>query len=160
MVTAQAAETGLGGLTASNWNSSMLTGKVRHTMGLLDNLGAMAGEHSGVASELMNVMQQHPGGLGSILSNFKQNGMGDHVDSWQQPGTPNQPISPDQAQQGLGSGVIDTIAQRTGMSPTMVKGAAAVLLPMIVAHFAEHGAVNQQGSGMAGAAQSFLSKLL
>lgn len=136
-------------------------------MGLLDSLtssiaggGATTEQHASVATELINSVQQHPGGLAGILDNFKQNGMGGHVDSWQQPDTPNQPISPDQAQSGLGSGVIDSIAQRTGLSPTVVKGAAAVLLPMIVAHFAEHGAVNQQGSGLSGVAQSFLGKLL
>ncbi len=139
-------------------------------MGLLDSLSSMVGggasggvspeQHASVATELLNAVQQHPGGISGMLNSFKQNGMADHVDSWQQPGTPNQPISPDQAQQGLGSGVVDNIAQRTGLSPMVVKGAAAVLLPMIVAHFAEHGALNQQGGGMAGLAQSFLGKLL
>ena len=133
-------------------------------MGLLDSLTSMSGisgeQHATVATELVNAVQQHPGGLSGILNSFKQNGMGQTVQSWQQPDQPNQPISPDQAQQGLGSGLVDTIAQRTGLSPTVVKGAAAVLLPMMVAHFSEHGAVNQQGSGMSGVAQGFLSKLL
>ena len=137
-------------------------------MGLLDSLQSMVGggaaasteQHASVATELVNAVQNHPGGLSGMLDNFKQNGMAEHVDSWQQNGQPNQPISPDQAQQGLGSGVIDSIAQRTGLSPTMVKGAAAVILPMMVAHFAQHGAVDQQGSGFAGVAQGFLGKLL
>ena len=133
-------------------------------MGLLDNLQSMAGglsgdQHASVATELMNAVQQHPGGLGGILQNFKQNGMADHVNSWQQPDQPNQQITPDQAQQGLGSGLIDTIAQRTGLSPTMVKGAAAVILPMMVAHFTEHGGVNQSGSSLGSLASGFLSKL-
>jgi uncharacterized protein YidB (DUF937 family) len=134
-------------------------------MGLLDNIESMAGggssgDHASVASELMNAMQQHPGGLSGILHNFQQSGMSDHVNSWQQPNQPNQPITPDQAQQGLGSGVIDSIAQRTGLSPTMVKGAAAVILPMMIAHFAENGGVHQQPSALGGLASGFLSKLL
>lgn len=136
-------------------------------MGLLDSLtsmvgggGASAGDHASVATELMNAVQQHPGGLSSILQNFQQNGMGDHVNSWQQPDQSNQPITPDQAQQGLGSGVIDAIAQRTGLSPTMVKGAAAVILPMMVAHFAQNGGVNQSGSSLGSLASGFLSKLV
>jgi hypothetical protein len=49
-------------------------------MGLLDNLeslagGAPSGGHASVASELMNAVQQHPGGLSGILQNFQQNGM-------------------------------------------------------------------------------------
>jgi uncharacterized protein YidB (DUF937 family) len=135
-------------------------------MGLLDNIKAMAGgasssgDQASVATELMSAVQQHPGGLSGILQNFQQNGMGDHVNSWQQPGQENQPISPDQAQQGLGSGVIDSIAQRTGLSPTMVKGAAAVIIPMMVAHFAENGGVNQHPSALGGLASGFLSKLV
>jgi len=99
-------------------------------------------------------------GLSGILDNFKQNGMGDHVNSWQQPGQANQPISPDQAQQGLGSGVIDSIAQRTGLSPAMVKGAAAIVLPMLVAHFAENGGVHESGGNFGSLASGFLSKLV
>jgi uncharacterized protein YidB (DUF937 family) len=135
-------------------------------MGFLNNLGSMIGggasseAHASVATELVNAAQQHPGGLAGMLENFKQKGMGDHVNSWQQPDQANAPISPDQAQQGLGSGVIDSIAQRTGLSPTVVKGAAAIILPMMVAHFAENGGVHQQGNGFGNMASSFLGKLL
>lgn len=135
-------------------------------MGFLNSLESMIGggasneAHASIATELVNAAQQHPGGLAGMLENFKQNGMGEHVDSWQQPDQANAPISPDQAQQGLGSGVIDSIAQRTGLSPTVVKGAAAVILPMLVAHFAQNGGVNQQGGGFGNVASSFLGKLL
>ena len=133
-------------------------------MGLLDSLQSMTGglsgeQHSAVASELVNQVQQNPGGLSGILQNFSQNGMANHVNSWQQPNQANQQISPDQAQQGLGSGIINNIAQRTGLSPTMVKGAAAVILPMMVAHFAENGGVNQHPSAMGSLASGFLSRL-
>ena len=135
-------------------------------MGFLNSLGSMIGggasneAHASVATELVNSAQQHPGGLAGMLENFKQNGMDEHVNSWQQPDQANAPISPDQAQQGLGSGVINSIAQLTGLSPTVVKGAAAVILPMLVAHFAQNGGVNQQGSGFGNVASSFLGKLL
>lgn len=134
-------------------------------MGFLNSLESLAGgasneAHASVATELVNAVQQHPGGLSGILENFKQNGMAEHVDSWQQPDQANAPISPDQAQQGLGSGVIDSIAQRTGLSPAIVKGAAAVILPMMVAHFSQNGGVNQQGSGLGSVASGFLGKLL
>ena len=86
-------------------------------MGLLDTIQSMAGglsgdQHSSVATELMNAVQQHPGGLSGVLQNFKQSGMADHVNSWQQPDQTNQQITPDQAQQGLGSGIIDTAGMR------------------------------------------------
>jgi uncharacterized protein YidB (DUF937 family) len=134
-------------------------------MGFLSNLGSLAGgvsneAHASVATELINAVQQHPGGLAGLLENFKQNGLGGHVNTWQQPDQPNAPISPDEAQQGLGMGVIDSIAQRTGLSPTVVKGAAAVILPMLVSHFAENGGVHQQGSNLGSIASGFLSKLL
>ena len=133
-------------------------------MGLLDSMKSMvgggaadSGAHASVASAFFDAVGQHPGGMSGVLDHFRQNGMGQHVDSWQQSGTPNQPISPQQAQQGLGSGLVDQIAQRSGLSPTVVTGAMAVLMPMVVSHFAASGGA--QGGGLAGMAQGFLSKL-
>ena len=91
-------------------------------MGLLDALTSIAGgaspEHNGVADALSQVMQEHPGGMDGLLNQLKQNGLGEQVQSWVGPGQ-NQAVSPDQVQQGLGSSVLENIAQRAGISPTV-----------------------------------------
>ena len=117
-------------------------------MGILDSITSMVGGASGgntqVAGGMMDAVQQHPGGIGGILQSFQQNGQGGAVQQWANGNT--QGASPDQVEQGLGgTGLIDSVAQRTGMSPTMVKGAMAVMLPMIIHHFVSSGHVTPEG---------------
>ena len=116
-------------------------------MGLLDMLqGAaanMGGEHAQVAGGVMDTMQQQPGGLPGMAQSFQQNGLGGLVKQWTSGQTA--PASPDQIQQGVGSGVIDQIAQRTGLSPMVIKGSMAVLVPMMIHHLAQNGNVTADG---------------
>src|ERR1700753_1531135 len=83
------------------------TEEKEQNMGLLDALTSIAGgaspEHHGVADALSQVMQEHPGGMDGILNQLKQNGLGEQAQSWVSPGE-NKAISPDQVQQGLGTG--------------------------------------------------------
>ncbi|HEY0797343.1 MAG TPA: YidB family protein [Acidisarcina sp.] len=114
-------------------------------MGLLDSLeglagGAMGGgQNANVAQALAQTVEQH-GGIGSILSGFRQNGMDQHVNSWTNPATPNQSITPQQVQQGMGGDLLNEVAQKAGISPQVAQGVLATVLPMVVAHFSSQGA--------------------
>ncbi len=118
-------------------------------MGILDMVESMAGGASGgqngqVAGGLMQELQGRPGGIGGIFQSLQQNGMGGAVQQWGSGQT--QPASPDQVEQGLGgTGLIDSVAQRTGMSPTIVKAGLAVALPLIVHHMVSNGHVTPGG---------------
>jgi uncharacterized protein YidB (DUF937 family) len=126
-------------------------------MGLLDALTSIAGgasaEHHGVADALSQVLQEHPGGMDGLLNQLKQNGLGEQVQSWVNPG-PNQPVSPDQVQHGLGNGMLENIAQRAGISPQVASGVIAVVLPLVVSHFAGNSNSGQtaESGGLAGLA--------
>ncbi len=131
-------------------------------MGLLDALTAIAGgaspEHQGVADALSQVMQEHPGGMDGILNQLKQNGLAEQVESWVGQGE-NKAVSPEQVQQGFGSSVIDSIAQRAGISPAVASGVVAVVLPLVVSHFSGNSAQPAQAGGLAGlASQIFGNK--
>ena len=115
-------------------------------MGLLDSLESMAANsmtNSGdsttkVAGGLMEALNQHPGGLGAVLQNFRNNGLGSHIDAMQNGQTPT--VTQDQVQTGLqGTGLLDTIASKAGVSPEVAKAAMASVLPMVMAHFAQNG---------------------
>ncbi|HXS13508.1 MAG TPA: YidB family protein [Acidobacteriaceae bacterium] len=115
-------------------------------MGLLDSLESMAANSmtsSGdnttkVAGGMMEALEQHPGGLGAILQNFRNNGLGGHVDAIQNGQTPS--VTPEQVQTGLqGTGLLDTIASKAGVSPQVAQAAMATVLPMVMAHFAQNG---------------------
>lgn len=114
-------------------------------MGLLDSLEGMAGEamgggnnSAGVAGGLVQAIQQHPGGFGSILDNFRNNGLGEHADAIQNGEAP--PMTPDHVETGLqGTGILESVAAKAGVSPTVAKVALATVLPLVLAHYSQHG---------------------
>lgn len=137
-------------------------------MGLMDSLKELAGQNTGdnapvdhpaVAKALVQEADQHPGGLAGLLDQFRSHGLGDHVNSWTSPG-PNQSVTPDQVQQGMGTGMIDNIAQRAGISPTLAKVAVATVLPLLVSHLAQGGRSMPSQGGLAGMASGLLSRVL
>ena len=121
-------------------------------MGIMDMIQSVAGNAGGAgqgaqaAGGLVEEMQQRPGGLGGLLSMLHQNGASGATQQWANGQT--QPADQGQVEQGLGSGVIDSIAQRTGMSPTAVKAGLAVALPLIVHHLVSNGHVTSDGQQM------------
>ena len=120
-------------------------------MGIMDMVESMAGMGGGAGNGtaqatggLLQEIEGRPGGVGSIFQSFQSNGLGGLVQQWG--GGNTAPASPDQVEQGLGgSGIIESIAQRTGMSPTMIKMGLAVALPMVIHHFVSNGHVTPTG---------------
>ena len=139
-------------------------------MGILDMVTSMVGggggAHAKVAGGLVEELQGQPGGVAGMFQSFQKNGMGGLVQQWA--GGQTAPASPDQVEQGLGgTGIIDRISQRTGISPTMVKAGLAVAVPLVIHHFVANGHVTQEGQPtgapapeMGGMLQSVLGKML
>jgi uncharacterized protein YidB (DUF937 family) len=123
-------------------------------------------QQSSVSRALVSAISEHPGGVGGLLDQFRQNGMSQHVDSWvnSEPGQPAgspqgpQPLSPQQVEQGAGSGLLGNIAQRTGLPPAVVTMALTTVLPIVMQHMTPGGQVPEQGQ-QGGLAQELLSKL-
>ncbi|MES2393575.1 MAG: YidB family protein [Acidobacteriota bacterium] len=131
-------------------------------MGFLDSLEGMAAsamtgsgnDNMKVAGGLMEALQNHPGGLGAVISNFQQNGLGGHVDAMQNGETPQ--MTPDQVQTGLsGTGLLESAAEKAGVSPEVAQTVMTTVLPMVMSHFVQNGAAPDQG-----ALGGLLSKLL
>jgi uncharacterized protein YidB (DUF937 family) len=55
------------------------------------------------------------GGLRDLVDTFKQKGQGEAADSWVGRG-PNKQIAPSQLEQTIGSDVLETLSQQTGLS--------------------------------------------
>ena len=124
-------------------------------------------QHSSAAQALVQHFDTQPGGLSGLVNQFRQNGMGGHVDNWMssQPGSqPSQQIAPNQVEQGLGGDALQSIAGRAGMSPEMTKIALAAALPMLMSHFSggagQLPAQANQGGGLAGLAEGLFSRVL
>jgi uncharacterized protein YidB (DUF937 family) len=132
-------------------------------MGLLDSLESLAAnsmtssgssDTAKVAGGLMEALQQHPGGLGAVMENFRNNGLGGHVDAMQNGQTPT--VTPDQVQTGLqGTDLLNQVAAKAGVSPQVAQEAMSTVLPMVMSHFAQNGSA-PDSSALGG----MLSKIL
>jgi uncharacterized protein YidB (DUF937 family) len=77
-------------------------------------------------------------GLNELLDSFKQNGHGETAQSWVNPG-PNQEISPPQLSQALGSDVLATLEQKTGLSQQELLARLSRELPSAVDKYTPDG---------------------
>lgn len=135
-------------------------------MGILDTIQQLAGQagaaaqgdQAKVAGGFIEALTAHPEGIEGVLNSLKANGMADHVGAWATGQA--QTATPDQIQQGLGpTGLIEKTAQSAGVSSTVVTSALAIVLPMMIQHFAPNGQSAESGS-FGGLAQQVLGKLL
>ncbi len=129
-------------------------------MSLLDNvLGALGGGGQGGASPLVNVLLQvlansgagaqgggAAGGLGGLLSQFEQAGLGHVAQSWVGTGA-NLPISADQILSvlGGGGGPLGQIAAQLGLSHQDAAHQVSQVLPQIVDRLTPQGQLPAAG---------------
>ena len=124
-------------------------------MGLLDSiLGAVAGGQApgAGANPLLEAVvgmlgnNSQIGGLGGLVSRMEQGGLTDVMNSWVSTGH-NLPITPEQVQQVLGSGVVQNLAAQLGMNSGDVATHLSQLLPHVVDKLTPDGSVPQGGLG-------------
>lgn len=132
-------------------------------MGFLDgleNMASQAMEQGGnptakVAGGLMQALEQHPGGLQSVMNQMQQNGVDPNAVAAQ--GT----AQPGAVSQGLaGTGLIEMVAQKAGVSPQVAEELLAVVLPIVMSHFTQGGTSAPPSGGLAGMAGALLTKFL
>jgi len=95
--------------------------------GLLGSLGSLlAGAAGGAISS-----GALSGGLGSLVDQFKNAGLGQQAESWVGNGQ-NLPISADQINSVVGQGKIAEIAQQAGIDPAQLSQVLAQALPTLI----------------------------
>ncbi|MBV9567641.1 MAG: DUF937 domain-containing protein [Hyphomicrobiales bacterium] len=80
------------------------------------------------------------GGLGGLLDQFRQKGLGGIVGSWVGPGD-NQPVSPQEVHQALGPDIIDQLSQRSGIPRDQLLAELSRVLPNLVDRLTPSGRV-------------------
>lgn len=128
---------------------------------LVENLAGGGGDHAKVLGALMSELQSRPGGVGELLQRFHQNGMGSQVEQWSSGQT--QPANPSEVQQGLsGSGIVEAIAQKTGLPASTIQSVLSTAVPVLVHHLVSNGHVTPQGqpTGNAPTTQGILQSVL
>ncbi len=104
------------------------------------------GGSTAAISEVMNLVNSYPGGVGGLVGAFEKNGLGGVASSWVGTGA-NQAITPQQVQAGVGNQAISNIASKLGVSPDVASGVVAQLLPHVVDHMTPGGQVPAAGGG-------------
>lgn len=118
-------------------------------MGIFDNLENMAmnqvaGSNPAV-SGILQMIQNHPGGLNGLVQSFHQNGLGSLVNSWVGTGQ-NLPATSDQVQQVFGSDRIQALAQQMGVDPNTASSMVSQFLPTIVDKLTPNGAMPEHSN--------------
>ena len=130
-------------------------------MGLLDNLESMAMNSAAgsnpQAAAILQMIQNHPGGLSGLVQSFHSNGLGGLINSWIGTGA-NQAVSPEQIQQVLGSGPVQALAQKLGISPEQASSTLSQLLPTVMDKLTPNGSLPEQ-SNLLQMGESFLASL-
>ena len=116
-------------------------------MGLLDSIAGMAGQamssgggNSALMQGVLGMLQNHEGGIGGLVQQFKDKGLGDIASSWVGKGD-NLPVSGEQLQSVLGSDVVSGMAAKFGISQDQI----AKFLPQVVDKLTPNGAVESGG---------------
>ena len=124
-------------------------------MGLLDEVMVMAGvlgtggrsqQHAGAMGMLLDYINSpQVGGISGLQEMFEQKGLGGIVSSWIGTGQ-NLPISADQLQNVLHSGVLQNIAAKTGMDTGQLSSILSQMLPHVVDKLTPNGQVPDSGA--------------
>jgi uncharacterized protein YidB (DUF937 family) len=102
--------------------------------------GAGGGGMGNILLQLGLSMIQQNGGLGGVLSKFRENGMGAQADSWVGTGQ-NMNVAPNQLEQIFGSGALSEIANKLGMSQDQAGSAMSQVLPELINQLTPQGQV-------------------
>ena len=100
--------------------------------GMRDTTAGMSGRGAGLGGGM--------GGLGALLEQMQQAGLGEQARSWVGTGQ-NMPISPDALSQIFGEGGIGAIARQAGLTPQETSEGLSELLPDVVNHVTPTGEV-------------------
>jgi uncharacterized protein YidB (DUF937 family) len=107
--------------------------------------GMLANSSNTLASSVMQMINNQPGGLSGLLTQFHEKGFGGLVSSWVGSGQ-NLPISAEQVESVLGCEQVKELAAKAGISPDVVSSHLAQLLPMLVDKMTPNGQVPQNSS--------------
>ncbi len=98
-------------------------------MGIFD--GILGGVIGAGATTLLNSYIEKQGGLQNVVAQFEKTGFGDTVKSWISHGQ-NLPITADQIQLALGSGVVKDLAAKMGLPTDKIAELLAQHLPQAI----------------------------
>jgi uncharacterized protein YidB (DUF937 family) len=128
-------------------------------MSLFDTIGSLLGQSGGdgnasVPQALLGALAGSEGGLGGLVQQFENAGLGNTVSSWIGGGE-NQPIAPEDVHNVLGADLVQQIAAKTGLPVEQLLPQIAQHLPQLVDNITPNGEL-PSGSNLLDAGLAFL----
>ena len=120
-------------------------------MGILDDLenkavnSMLGGSTNPLATGLLQMINNQPGGLPGLLQAFHDKGLGNLASSWVATGQ-NLPITAEQIQHVLGSDQVKQMAAKVGISPDAAGTSLAQLLPTLIDKLTPNGQMPRHSS--------------
>jgi uncharacterized protein YidB (DUF937 family) len=116
-------------------------------MGILDSMTGGQAYGTGKSPDALQAVlgmlgSSGSGGLAGLVQQFTGNGLGDIVNSWVGKGQ-NLPITPQQVSQGFGSGQLQALATKAGLSTDQMSAHLSELLPSFIDKLTPNGQVEQ-----------------
>jgi uncharacterized protein YidB (DUF937 family) len=113
-------------------------------MSLLDNLMGALGGQGDIAETVKSLGVA--GGVGGLVDAFQKGGLSEVAQSWVSSGA-NLPVSPEQIQAVLGSGVVGQFAEKLGVDPQTAAAKLSEVLPGLVDKLTPGGKLPDEGLG-------------
>ncbi len=136
-------------------------------MGLFDQIAGglknalSGGSQGGLVDSIQHLLtSSETGGLDGLVQKFKEKGLGDIMSSWISTGE-NKAISKDQIQQVLGSGFLQQLAQKAGISADTFSQQLTGMLPQVIDKLTPNGKLPESGKlaeGLSMLKDQFLKK--
>jgi uncharacterized protein YidB (DUF937 family) len=120
-------------------------------------LGGAGGAAGGALLAILMQLLQRNGGLGGLLSRFRQAGYQEHADSWVSTGG-NLPIDGNILSQVLGAGEIDRIAGTLGLPRQQAADQVAGALPEVIDRMTPQGTVPADSEALVSRALEILQR--
>ena len=113
--------------------------------GILSSILGGGGQQGGTTSSAPGGALGGVGGLGGLLSQFQNAGLGHVADSWVGNG-PNHPVAPEQLQNVFGQERVNDMANQAGMQPGDFLSQLSQHLPAAVNGMTPNGQLPDEGS--------------
>ena len=110
-------------------------------------LSGSGGGHSGMMGAALEMLNNHPGGIGGLAQSFEQNGLGGIVQSWIGSGE-NAPVTAGQIESVLGSDAVKSFAEKAGVSQEAASGHLAEMLPSLIDKLTHNGEAPAEGTDL------------